>query len=75
VSSGAETVGGIRVGGGEVDGIAMDGTLMGRPRLLPRPDWAADRAMAARNGQPRDQTSKRKSVRAWSPIRKSLPQT
>jgi hypothetical protein len=33
---------------------------------LPRPYWAADRAMAAHNRQPRDddKTSKRKSVRA-----------
>jgi len=44
--------------------------------LLPRPFWAADRAMAAHNRQPRDdRTSKRKSVRAlehdpekWKPV-------
>jgi hypothetical protein len=44
--------------------------------LLPRPFWAADRAMAAHNRQPRDdRTSKRKSVLAleydpekWKPV-------
>jgi hypothetical protein len=43
---------------------SMKGSWMAS--LLPRPYWAADRAMAAHNRQPRDddKTSKRKSVRA-----------
>jgi hypothetical protein len=46
-------IGGIAGDETGIDG-AIDGDIGKRPRLVPRPFWAADRAMAARSGQPRD---------------------
>ena len=48
-----------------------------RPRVVPRPVWAADRAFVRAQRPTREsETSKRKSVRGLKePIRKNLPQT
>lgn len=52
----AEAVGAIGGMTGDETGIdgAIDGDIGNGLALVPRPFWAADRAMASRNGQPRD---------------------
>jgi hypothetical protein len=56
------SVTGIGIGSGIASGMVCG--IIGMASLLPRPYWAADRAMAAHNGQRRDRKAlKRKSVR------------
>jgi hypothetical protein len=38
----------------ESDGALANGACIGMASLLPRPYWAADRALVRANGQPRD---------------------